>query len=176
MTAGLGRASDVAISTSDLVSGMATLAAVLQVAAPMLQAVAPMLQAVAPVLQVVPLPLPPLTSVLVASPLEPRAVPFPAPSLPLHPISVPLQPLPPVLEPPAVRPAVPLVARMPRLRVLLGALHGKGVGWTDLRGQRRHRETQRGRETECRPKTYHAFLPRQGRAARGGVRLAWTGG
>ncbi len=173
MTAGLERASDVAVSTSELVSGMAALAAVLQVAAPMLQPVAPMLQAVAPALQVVSLPLPPLTLVLVASPLEPRAVPFPALSLPLHPISVPLQPLPPVLEPPAVMPVVPLVARMPPFGVLLGALHGKGVGWTDLRGQRRHRETQRGREAECRLKTYHAFLPRQGCAARGGV--GWLG-
>jgi hypothetical protein len=126
-----------------------------------LESLGPMLQAVAPMLQALALSLPLSPAVLVSAAFQPLAVALPASSLPLHPIPMPLQPLPPTLEAPAIMPTMALVARMPSIRVALGALDGKGVERADLGGQRRG-EAQRGGEGERRVKTCHAFLPAAG--------------
>ena len=141
-----------------------------------LQHVAPTLQAVAPMLETLALSLPHPPAVLVPAALQPLAVTLPSPPLMLHPISMPLQPLTATLEPPASMLVMSTVARVPAVGVPLGALDGKGIGRADLCGQRRGAEAQRAGEGERRVKTCHAFLPRQGRAARSGVGLARTGG
>jgi hypothetical protein len=148
----------------------------LQPLATPLDSLAPMLQTVAPMLQTLALSLPLSPAVLGPAPLQPLAVTLPASSLPLHPIPMPLQPLPAALEAPAIMPTMALVARMPSIRMALGTLDGKGVERTDLGGQRRRDEAQRGREGERRVKTCHAFLPAAGPRGSKWSGLARTGG
>ena len=131
---------------------------------------------VAPRAEALALSLPHPPAVLIPAPLQPLAVTLPTPPLMLHPISMPFQPLPPTLEAPAIMPTMAIMTGMPSIRMPLGTLDGEGVGRADLGGQRRRAEAKRGSEGERRVKTYHAFLPRQGRAARSGVGLAGTGG
>ncbi len=141
-----------------------------------LESLATMLQMVAPMLQALALALPLSPAVLVPAALQPLAVALPASSLTFEPISMPLQPLPSTLEAPGIMPTMALVTGMPAVRIPLVTLDREGVGRADLGGHRRPCEAQRGSEGERRVKTSHAFLPRQGRAARSGVGLARTGG
>jgi hypothetical protein len=162
MTAVMGRSSDVAHFTTDVASNAGVLAAPFQPLAVPVESLPTTLQAVALALQALALSLPHSPAAL-----QPLAVTLPAPLM-LHPISLPLQALAAMLEPPASVPGMSTVPGVPAVRVPLGTLEGKGVGRADLGGQRRHRETQRGGEGERRAEMYHAFLPRQGRAARSG--------
>jgi hypothetical protein len=153
----MGRSSGVTLSAVAPHAG--ALAAPFQPLPAPLEALATMLQAVPPMLQALALSLPLSPAVLVPAALQPLAVALPSSSLPLHPIPMPLQPLSPALKAPAIMPTMALVTGMPSLRMPLGPLDGKGVGWADLGGQGRPREAQRGSEGERRVKTCHAFPP-----------------
>jgi hypothetical protein len=111
-----------------------------------LQATALVLEAIAPVLQPIAFPLPDSPAVLLAPALQLLPTALPVPAAPLHPIAVPLQPLAATLETPPLTPVVAHVPRMLPSRLALGTLDREWVGWADLRGQRRRREPEPGRE------------------------------